>query len=77
MKPRYEGHIPLYSHERALLFVLSSAQSYFHPEDGNNIVQLGEATATPLFLENLKKTMLSDKTGRQILRDQPDITSES
>lgn len=77
MKPRYEGHIPLYPHERALLFVLSSAQSYFHPEDGNNIVQLGEATATPLFLENLKKTMLSDKTGRQILRDQPNITSES
>ena len=77
MKPRYEGHIPLYAHERALLFITSGLKSYFHPEDGENIVQLGEASAFTFFLENLKETMLSDKTGRRILKDRPDITSES
>ncbi|SCU96710.1 LAFA_0G07690g1_1 [Lachancea sp. 'fantastica'] len=77
MKPNYKGHIPLYPHERVLLFVISGLKSYFHPEDGENIVQLGEASAFTFFLENLQQTMLADKTGRRILREQPDITSES
>ncbi|QLQ82285.1 hypothetical protein HG537_0H00460 [Torulaspora globosa] len=77
MKPRYEGHIPLYAHEKLLLFVVSGLKSYLHPEDGMNIVQLGEATAVPIFLESLKKTMLSDKTGRRILREQPNIHSDT
>ncbi|SCV04779.1 LAMI_0H19020g1_1 [Lachancea mirantina] len=77
MAPQYEGHVPLYPHERFLLFVTSGLRSYYHPENGDNIVQLGEATAFPCFLENLKEVMLSDKTGRQILREQPDITTES
>lgn len=50
--------------------------SFFHPEDGYNIVQLGEATALPVFLENLKQTMLSDSSGRRILKEQPNITTE-
>lgn len=77
MKPRYEGHVPLYAHEKLLLFVVSGLKSYFHPEEGTNIVQLGEASALPVFLESLKKTMLSDETGRRILRDQPNIHSDT
>ncbi|SCU89406.1 LAME_0E03356g1_1 [Lachancea meyersii CBS 8951] len=77
MKPNYKGHVPLYPHERVLLFLISGLKSYFHPEDGENIVQLGEASAFTFFLENLQQVMLSDKTGRRILREQPDITSES
>lgn len=77
MKPRYEGHVPLWPHERVLLFISSGISSYFHPENGENIVQLGEATALPCFLESLKRTMLMDQTGRRILRDQPNITSKS
>ncbi|SCU81714.1 LADA_0C00628g1_1 [Lachancea dasiensis] len=77
MKPKYDGHIPLYPHERVLLFLVSGLKSYFHPENGDNIVQLGEASAFTFFLENLQRTMLADKTGRRILREQPDITSES
>lgn len=77
MKPSYEGHVPLYAHEKLLLFIISGLKSYFHPEDGMNIVQLGEATALPVFLENLKSTMLSDETGRRILREQPNIHSET
>ncbi|QLL31877.1 hypothetical protein HG536_0C00440 [Torulaspora globosa] len=77
MKPRYKGHVPLYAHEKLLLFVVSGLKSYFHPEDGMNIVQLGEASALPIFLENLKKTMLADETGRRILREQPNIHSDT
>lgn len=77
MEPRYQGHVPLYAHEKLLLFVVSGLKSYFHPEDGINIVQLGEASALPFFLENLKKTMLADETGRRILREQPNIHSDT
>lgn len=77
MEPNYEGHVPLWPHERAILFLISGLKSYFHPENGDNIVQLGEAAALPCFLESLKETMLLDKTGRRILRDQPNITSQS
>ena len=39
------------------------------------IAALGEATATPFFINKLRDTMLSDATGRRILRDKPRITS--
>ncbi|EDO16577.1 hypothetical protein Kpol_1064p59 [Vanderwaltozyma polyspora DSM 70294] len=77
MKPRYEGHIPLNLHEKLLLFVISGIRSYYHPENGVNIVQLGEATALPFILEDLKKTMLSDETGRRILREKPNVRTET
>lgn len=77
IEPRYEGHVPLYTHEKLLLFAISGLRSYFHPENGLNIVQLGEASAITPFLENLKTTMLSDKTGRRILKEQPNITSDT
>ncbi|AAS54388.1 AGL103Wp [Eremothecium gossypii ATCC 10895] len=72
--PRYEGHVPLWWHEKALLFGISGLRSFFHPENGMNIVQLGEAAAIPCFLESLRRTMLSDATGRRILREQPNIS---
>lgn len=77
MKPRYAGHVPLYAHEKVLLFIISGLKSYFHPEDGINIIQLGESSAFPFVLEALKNTMLQDETGRRILKEQPDITSET
>ncbi|CAB4255005.1 similar to Saccharomyces cerevisiae YDR204W COQ4 Protein with a role in ubiquinone (Coenzyme Q) biosynthesis, possibly functioning in stabilization of Coq7p [Maudiozyma barnettii] len=76
MTPNYEGHIPLYTTEKALLFAISGLRSFFHPENGLNIVQLGEATAWPIFLESMKRTMLSDPTGRRILRDRPNVTTQ-
>lgn len=77
MKPRYKGHVPLYLHERMLLFAISGIKSFFHPEDGNNIVQLGESSAFPFVLESLKQCMLEDETGRRILREQPNINSDT
>lgn len=74
--PNYEGHIPLYITEKALLFAVSGLRSFFHPENGLNIVQLGEATAWPLFLDSMKRTMLSDPTGRRILKEQPNVTTK-
>ena len=37
----------------------------------------GEATATPYFIYRLRDAMLSDPTGRRILRDRPRITSRT
>jgi len=39
------------------------------------VAALGEATASPLFINRLRDTMLADATGRRILRDKPRITS--
>lgn len=39
------------------------------------VAALGEATASPFFINKLRDTMLSDSTGRRILREQPRITS--
>lgn len=74
MAPSYSGHIPLYTHEKVLLSLVAGIKSYFYPQNGTNIVQLGEATAHPYYLEQLKKTMLADKTGRRILKERPQIS---
>jgi ubiquinone biosynthesis protein COQ4 len=39
------------------------------------VAALGEATATPFFINKLRDTMLSDSAGRRILRERPRITS--
>jgi ubiquinone biosynthesis protein COQ4 len=41
------------------------------------IAAVGEATATPYFIYRLRDAMLSDETGRRILRDRPRMTSET
>ncbi|CCK68131.1 ubiquinone biosynthesis protein COQ4 KNAG_0A04590 [Huiozyma naganishii CBS 8797] len=74
--PNYPGHIPLHTSEKLLMFLVSGVRAFFHPENGINIVQLGEASAFPVFLESLKNTMLSDTTGRRILRDKPDVKED-
>lgn len=75
--PEYPGHTPLYNFEKALMFLGSSIGSFFHPERNEFIVALGESTAIEPVLKSLQRTMLSDKTGRQILRERPRITSTS
>ena len=41
------------------------------------IASLGEATASPYFITRLRRAMLSNPTGRRILRDKPRITSQT
>lgn len=76
-EPDYPGHVPLYTFEKAMMFVGSAIGSYFHPERNENIVALGESTAIAPVLRRLQRQMLADKTGRAILRERPRITSTS
>ncbi|KAI9779853.1 MAG: Ubiquinone biosynthesis protein [Geoglossum umbratile] len=73
--PNYEGHVPLTVVERAALAAGSALMSLLNPRRADLIAALGEATATPYFIYRLRDVMLSDPTGRRILRDRPRITS--
>lgn len=48
-----------------------------NPHSLDLIATLGETTATPYFIYRLRNAMLSDPTGRRILRDRPRITSST
>ncbi|EDK43351.1 ubiquinone biosynthesis protein COQ4, mitochondrial precursor [Lodderomyces elongisporus NRRL YB-4239] len=73
----YPGQVRLYNYEKFLMFLGSSIGSFFHPEENKYIVALGESTAIEPVLKRLQHAMLSDPTGRQILRERPRITSTS
>ncbi|KAJ5965887.1 hypothetical protein N7481_012601 [Penicillium waksmanii] len=76
-KPSYPGHVPLTTIERGALAIGSALGSLVNPRRADLIAALGEATATPFFIYRLRNAMLSDPTGRRILRDRPRITSQS
>lgn len=73
----YPGHIPLTSIERIGLAIGSAVASLANPRRGDMIAALGEATAQPFFIRRLRDRMLSDPTGRRILRDRPRISSKT
>ncbi|PLB37242.1 ubiquinone biosynthesis protein COQ4 [Aspergillus candidus] len=76
-QPNYPGHVPLSIVERGALAVGSAVGALLNPRRADLVATCGEATATPYFIYRLRDAMLSDQTGRQILRDRPRITSES
>lgn len=75
--PNYPGHVPLYTYEKLLMMAGSSLGAYLHPERNEFIVALGESTAISPVLRKLQHQMLSDPTGRRILKERPRITSTS
>jgi ubiquinone biosynthesis protein COQ4 len=75
--PNYPGHVPLTSVERVGLAVGSAVTSLLDPYRHDMVAALGEATAQPFFISWLRRRMLSDPTGRRILRDRPRITSKT
>ncbi|EEH23537.2 ubiquinone biosynthesis protein COQ4, mitochondrial [Paracoccidioides brasiliensis Pb03] len=75
--PNYPGHIPLTTIERGALAVGSAIGSLLNPRRADLIAALGEATATPYFIYRLRDAMLSNPTGRRILRDRPRISSKT
>ncbi|PMD57512.1 coenzyme Q biosynthesis protein Coq4 [Hyaloscypha bicolor E] len=75
--PNYPGHVPLTRIEKAGLALGSAVMSLMDPHRGDLIAALGEATATPYFIYRLRDAMLSDPTGRRILRDRPRISSKT
>ncbi|KAJ5819808.1 hypothetical protein N7474_005399 [Penicillium riverlandense] len=75
--PNYPGHVPLTTIERGALAIGAAVGSLINPRRADLIAALGEATATPYFIYRLRDAMLSDPTGRRILRDRPRITSDT
>lgn len=75
--PSYPGHVPLTWLERGALALGSAFGSLRNPYRHDLIASLGEATAKPYFVSRLRHAMLSNPTGRRILRDKPRITSQT
>lgn len=75
--PNYPGHVPLTRAERVGLAVGSALTSLINPYRHDMVAACGEATAQPFFISWLRNRMLSDPTGRRILRDRPRITSKT
>jgi len=73
--PAYPGHVPLTRLERVGLAVGSAITSLISPYRHDMVAAVGEATAQPFFISWLRDRMLSDPTGRKILRERPRITS--
>lgn len=55
----------------------SGVGSFLNPWRGDLIAIFGETTASPYFIQRLRRAMLFSQSGRRILRDRPRITSES
>ena len=75
--PNYPGHVPLTFIERSALAVGSAITGLLNPRRADMIAALGEATAQPFFITKLRNRMLSNSTGRRILRDRPRISSKT
>lgn len=74
---RYPGHIPLNTFQRLFLFAGSGLAAFFQPRRADLVATFGEMSAQPFFANRLKRQMLSDPVGRQLLREKPRITSKS
>jgi len=72
---RYPQHVPLNCFQRLFLTVGSGLAAVANPRRADLIATFGEMTAQPYFARRLRDAMLSDGTGRQILRERPRITS--
>jgi len=75
--PKYPGHIPLTTVERAALAAGSGLLSFLDPRRADLIAALSETTSTPFPLPRLRDAMLAHPTGRRLLRDRPRMTSAS
>ncbi|KAI7232059.1 Ubiquinone biosynthesis protein COQ4 [Hortaea werneckii] len=75
--PNYPGHVPLTLLERGAMAVGSALGAIRNPYRHDLIASLGEATAKPYFVSRLRRAMLTNPTGRRILKDRPRITSQS
>lgn len=76
-QPNYPGHVPLTSVERVGLALGSALTSLINPYRHDMVAACGEATAQPFFISWLRNRMLTDPTGRRILRERPRITSKT
>lgn len=75
-KSNYPGHVPLNMLEKGFLGIGSGFGALWNPRRADLVGSFAEVTAGP-FLEHLRDAMLSDETGRRILRNRPQINSET
>jgi len=71
--PLYQGHIPTNPLQKAVLAVGSTLFGFIDPTRADLIAVLGETTGT-CALASIRKKMLSDPTGREILGKKPVIS---
>ncbi|KAL2316184.1 Ubiquinone biosynthesis protein coq4, mitochondrial [Schizosaccharomyces pombe] len=77
-KVNYPGHVPLSPLQRIFLVAGSAIMGLKAPWRGGDMISvLGDASGQPFFLHRLLNKMLVDKTGREILKDKPRMTSKS
>ncbi|XP_046332799.1 ubiquinone biosynthesis protein COQ4 homolog, mitochondrial-like [Haliotis rufescens] len=72
----YPGHIPTSLFQKAVLAVGSAAMCIINPARDDMICALGETTG-PIALRYMRQKMLADPVGRQILEEEPLITTET
>ncbi|GMM33528.1 ubiquinone biosynthesis protein [Saccharomycopsis crataegensis] len=73
----YPTHIPIKGIDRLIMGAACFFGATLHPENNNYITGIGEITAFEPVLTRIRDSMLSNKVGRQILRERPRITSKT
>lgn len=77
MNKLYPTHIPTSSLHKAILTVGSAATAILNPRRGDMVAVMGETTAFPFVLRNIKKRMENDEAGIRLLRDRPRVTNST
>ncbi|ORC84336.1 ubiquinone biosynthesis protein-like protein [Trypanosoma theileri] len=57
-------------------FLTASASAIWDPTNGDAVAAVGEITA-PVALEHMKQSMMAERSGRMILKNQPCVTDET
>ncbi|KAJ2371458.1 Ubiquinone biosynthesis protein [Coemansia sp. RSA 2607] len=73
MKPLYDTHKPTTGLQKAVITVGSALMGFGDPTDGTYIAALGDATSNGFF-GKMRQQMLSDPTGRRILKERPQVS---
>ncbi|CAI5438092.1 unnamed protein product [Caenorhabditis angaria] len=73
----YNTHVPLTPISKVLMGIGSAAAAITDPRRGDMVAAMGETTAISPILENLRKRMESDVTGRKLLQNKPRISNET
>ncbi|KAJ2685065.1 Ubiquinone biosynthesis protein [Coemansia spiralis] len=71
-EPLYETHKPSTTLQKTFIAAGAALMGFGDPTDGSHIAALGDATANGFF-GKMREQMISDPTGRRILKERPQI----
>uniref|UniRef100_A0A0N5AQM4 Ubiquinone biosynthesis protein COQ4 homolog, mitochondrial n=1 Tax=Syphacia muris TaxID=451379 RepID=A0A0N5AQM4_9BILA len=77
MNKLYPTHVPTSSAQKAFLIVKSGLTAIFNPWRGDMVAAMGEVSAFPFVLKNIKARMEEDEAGMRLLRERPRITNKT